>query len=191
MAAPIIPAFKVVGNAILGSVASKLVDKTAHEFRRAVQSELQTVEARLGLILESIRDVENKVERLLAIPLKAALTHIRCGAYEKALDKLVEAEAADNRSALAKFWLGVMLSINGKKDLALEKVCESLYLNPFIMHLATPRAVAHLSLSKGGSAANRAALGGTWRKSVIYKDLLVTDFGEGTGCPRELDGRLY
>jgi hypothetical protein len=21
--------------------------------------------------------------------------------------------------------------------------------------------------------------------------LLVTDFGEGTGCPRELDGRLY
>ena len=23
------------------------------------------------------------------------------------------------------------------------------------------------------------------------KFLLVTDFGEGTGCPRELDGRLY
>jgi len=83
-------------------------------------------------IAERMASMDEKLERLLAAHLKAASTFLRLGRFEQARDELVMAEANDPLSAVAKFWLGLVLVRAGMHDLGTEKCTEAFSMNPFV-----------------------------------------------------------
>jgi len=106
-----------VGNSERNRLKS---DRSGHwEDRR---SAWRTVTPQLDLIDQRLMRMEQKVERLLAIHLNAALIYLQSGDYQNARTKLVEAVAAEPYSAVAKFWYGVTLYLNGQSDLAKDEI---------------------------------------------------------------------
>jgi tetratricopeptide (TPR) repeat protein len=111
----------VIGSKVIDLVIGKIADRLGEQ-----------LQPQLDLIDQRLMRMEQKVERLLAIHLNAALIYLQSGDYQNARTKLVEAVAAEPYSAVAKFWYGVTLYLNGQSDLAKDEIGKALLLNPFI-----------------------------------------------------------
>jgi tetratricopeptide (TPR) repeat protein len=107
-----------IGSFVLGEALEQLANRLSHETQQ---------------LQERIDRLDDKLERILAMQLKAALTFLELGRFEQALDELVRAEAAEPYAPVTKFWLAVVLWWKGKHDIALKKWQEALTLNPFIL----------------------------------------------------------
>ncbi len=143
----------MLGEVISGIILNKLVDQIENRAINEIFPEIHLIDGYLAQFMEGLDTVESNLERLLAISLKSAFTFIRLNEFEKALDKLVEADASDDRSALAKFWLSIILFRKGtlscdekKKKEAIMILEEALDLNPFIIYVAGAPSILNQSL---------------------------------------------
>jgi len=161
----------MLGEVILATILNKLVDQIENRVINEIAPEIQSIEGYLVQFMEGIDNIESNLERLLAISLKSAFTFIRLNEFEKALDKLVEADASDDRSALAKFWLSIILFRNGilscdekKKKEAIMILEEALELNPFIIYVAGAPSILNQNLLQ--SSSDRVQTFISWKTSI-------------------------
>ena len=110
----------------IGSKAFEIaVDRVVGALAKELEPEIRSMERRLT-------GIDAKLDRLLAVPLKAGFFSLRAGDLLGAQRQLAEAEAADEYGAVAKFWLSLVLFQQGKSDLAIEKMRDALLINPFV-----------------------------------------------------------
>ena len=116
-------------DAITDFFVSKLVGEIYQLAREQLEGNLTSERDDLLIRLNSI---EEKADMQLLAPLKAGLTFLRLHKLDSAIDELVRAEATDGDAAVAKFWLGVALIMNGQEAAALQFLRSSVVLNPFL-----------------------------------------------------------
>jgi hypothetical protein len=116
----------LISEALASQVLHWIVSKLEEGLSTRIKSEVDLIEERLVRI-------EEKIEKNMAMHLRAGLSFMRMGNWREAKNEFVRAEAVDSHSAMAKFWLGLILYRGSSKKLAAEKLRDSLHMNPYII----------------------------------------------------------
>jgi predicted negative regulator of RcsB-dependent stress response len=106
-------------------IASMILEKAASQLN--LSSEIPELRARVD-------QLDEKIDRLLVAPLKAALTFLELGRFDQALDELVKADANEQCAPVTKFWLDVVSWHQGKNDFAIRE-CKQ---GTFLIAITTP-----------------------------------------------------
>jgi tetratricopeptide (TPR) repeat protein len=116
---------ETIVEAISSEVLERILDKFANQMTGDLDDRIQSLE-------EDLHGIERKVERQLAVHLKAGFTFLKMGDLQNARTEFVRAEAADPYAATAKLWLSAMLFKDGQWDFAMKMCRRALLLNPFV-----------------------------------------------------------
>ncbi len=114
---------------VLTYLAKKVFDELCTRLKEGLKADLA---AQAQLLVDRLDRIEEKIDRQLALPLKAGVTFLRLGKLEEAITELVRAESADAYSSVAKLWLGVALLSDGNATAALGYIEHAILLNPFV-----------------------------------------------------------
>jgi hypothetical protein len=105
-------------DSLIGSAVGGILGELKPEF--------QILHRRLDSIQESL-------EQQRSMWLRSALSFLRLGETEKARDELVRATASDDRDALSRLILGLLLAVERKDEFAKEYLLQAWRKNPFLI----------------------------------------------------------
>lgn len=124
-----------IGQMLLSRIENAVFDSVVSHLRDHILPQLVETETQLDAMMGQLSEINAKIEMDLVRHLKAGLTFIRLGYWDEAIKRFIDADAIDNRSAIAKFWLGLLLFHSGKQAEGLQFFESSLDLNPYIAPL--------------------------------------------------------
>ena len=126
----------IIGGMLISRINNYVFDSITSRLKEQFIPSISETENRLNALMEGLDEINAKLELNSARHLKAGLTFMRLAYFDEAIKRFIDADAIDSRSALAKFWLGLLLFHNGKHSDGLKFIESALDLNPYILHLA-------------------------------------------------------
>jgi len=152
-------------NTLIKSVADKLLDALVEQtcdILRGTRDDIAAIRSQLDII-------QRNQEMQLASSLKAGLSYLQLGQRQRAIDSFVKAEADDSRNAVVKVILALLIAQDRKTDFAVDRMCEALQMNPFIVYAMFPDNAPHVDgLDMPGSGTEE------WSLDLSDKQYLAT-----------------
>lgn len=152
-------------NTLIKSVADKLLDALVEQtcdILRGTRDDIAAIRSQLDII-------QSNQEMQLASSLKAGLSYLQLGQRQRAIDSFVKAEADDSRNAVVKVILALLIAQDRKTDFAVDRMCEALQMNPFIVYAMFPDNAPHVDgLDMPGSGTEE------WSLDLSDKQYLAT-----------------
>jgi hypothetical protein len=115
----------LIANIIISRTFGTIIETVKSGLKEVLEPEFRSLERR-------INDLHASVQLQQAMWLKSGLTFLKLGEVVKARDEFIRAEASDKRSAVARFYLSLLLAYEGKLELAREKLHDAILINPFV-----------------------------------------------------------
>ncbi len=102
----------MLAELIVKKVVSKALDTIVEKVTSGVLAEM---ESDFRSVEERLSRIEKTLQRQNMAPLKNAFFYLKLGEFNKAIDGFVQARSLDDFGAVARFWLAVVLALEGLK----------------------------------------------------------------------------
>ncbi|MBV9925639.1 MAG: tetratricopeptide repeat protein [Acidobacteria bacterium] len=151
---------ELIAEPVITTLIEKLVSTAIEKIFEELRPGTQSVETRLD-------NIQKILEMNQATHLKAALSFLRLGELEKARDAFIHAEASDRLGAVARLYLSILFTKEGKVDLARERLKVALGINPFIIKFTEP-----LQLSADNNPPHALTPARSWSRQLNSKSFV-------------------